>query len=333
MRATKLVNDLVSLEDAARIIESGAVLTVAGSESLLRKLPAGNWIGGTMRYFVTTDGGSQSTDRLFVTELGVDPAAVTIRSYDAGELPQVGMDAPDNGFSLLIIPSGSPAMLEYARRAPYYAGLFRTPIVGWVAGVSFGDLGRVAPRVFDGLRGQRETSRAVALHARLPRTQLARIDIVNMFRPGPGPVITFPEDALSASECFVNGRATNLARHLSETRADTRLPLVADYAGALVNTSFQSVDAEAGLVTFYAPVFRNIAYRLAAPVADYGRAFQAAVEAADLEPRFTCGCILNYVYGDLEGRPVGGLAGPMTFGEIAYQLLNQTVVCLSVENA
>jgi hypothetical protein len=31
-----------------------------------------------------------------------------------------------------------------------------------------------------------------------------------------------------------------------DCRADTRLPLVADYAGAQVNTSFQSVDIEKG---------------------------------------------------------------------------------------
>ncbi len=42
--------------------------------------------------------------------------------------------------------------------------------------------------------------------------------------------------------------------------------------------------------------------------------------------------MLNYVYGKLEGRHTGKLTGPITFGEIAYQLLNQTLVYLeSVE--
>jgi hypothetical protein len=39
------------------------------------------------------------------------------------------------------------------------------------------------------------------------------------------------------------------------------------------------------------------------------------------------------VDGELEGLPVGNLVGPMTFGQIAYQLVNQTVVRLSIVEA
>jgi hypothetical protein len=39
---------------------------------------------------------------------------------------------------------------------------------------------------------------------------------------------------------------------------------------------------------------------------------------------------LNYLYGKLEGRKTGDLTGPITFGEIAFQLLNQTLVYLEV---
>jgi hypothetical protein len=45
---------------------------------------------------------------------------------------------------------------------------------------------------------------------------------------------------------------------------------------------------------------------------------------------FSCNCVLNYLHGQLEGRHTGALLGPMTFGEIAYQLLNQTLVHVSV---
>jgi hypothetical protein len=45
---------------------------------------------------------------------------------------------------------------------------------------------------------------------------------------------------------------------------------------------------------------------------------------------FSCNCILNYLYGELEGKRTGALKGPMTFGEVAYQLLNQTMVYLKV---
>jgi hypothetical protein len=33
---------------------------------------------------------------------------------------------------------------------------------------------------------------------------------------------------------------------------------------------------------------------------------------------FSCNCVHNFVYGDLQGRRTGTLQGPMTFGEIAY---------------
>jgi hypothetical protein len=46
---------------------------------------------------------------------------------------------------------------------------------------------------------------------------------------------------------------------------------------------------------------------------------------------FSCNCILNYIYGNLEGKKLAGTAGPITFGEIAYQLLNQTMVYLEFE--
>ena len=49
--------------------------------------------------------------------------------------------------------------------------------------------------------------------------------------------------------------------------------------------------------------------------------------------QYSCNCILNYLYGDLEGKKTGGFTGPVTFGEIAYILLNQTLVKLDVKAA
>jgi hypothetical protein len=34
----------------------------------------------------------------------------------------------------------------------------------------------------------------------------------------------------------------------------------------------------------------------------------------------------------LEGKKTGGVTGPITFGEIAYQLLNQTLAYISVKD-
>jgi len=47
---------------------------------------------------------------------------------------------------------------------------------------------------------------------------------------------------------------------------------------------------------------------------------------------FSCNCILNYLYSELEGRKTDPFVGPITFGEIAYQLLNQTLVYMEVHD-
>ena len=82
---------------------------------------------------------------------------------------------------------------------------------------------------------------------------------------GNGGTLRFEEEGFSVKTCLVNGRRR---KYLTRERIDTRLSLVADYVGAMVNVSFQ------------------------------------AVREAD---------------------------GPVTFGEIAYQLLNQTLVYLEIQ--
>jgi hypothetical protein len=40
---------------------------------------------------------------------------------------------------------------------------------------------------------------------------------------------------------------------------------------------------------------------------------------------------LNFQYGKLEGKDLGAFYGPVTFGEIAWQVINQTLVYLRVK--
>ena len=74
----------------------------------------------------------------------------------------------------------------------------------------------------------------------------------------------------------------------------------------------------------------------------FARAWIAAWNARDLDSIlahcadgvvFSCNCILNYLYSELEGKKTGSFVGPITFGEVAYQLLNQTLVYLKIEDA
>ena len=58
--------------------------------------------------------------------------------------------------------------------------------------------------------------------------------------------------------------------------------------------------------------------------------FNKQMDDLKISPAFSCNCILNYLYGNLEGQQSIPIGGPATFGEIAYVLLNQTMVFMII---
>jgi hypothetical protein len=321
---------LLNLEETKKKIEAGESLAIAGDEELLKKLPRGKWIGGTIPYFVGQNGGVTTKEKIYVQTLHKEVTGITIKYYDKNVLPNIPVDSPENGFSILIVPANCEAHLKYAQEASDYPGLYLKQIIGWVSGVHLNDLGKISPKVIDGLTGEISTEKIVVLHATLPDSYNASIGIVNIFEQGAGDIITFSNDGFSVKECYVNGKKRNFAEYLVATGAELKYPLVANYSGTMINVSFQNIDEATGTVNLYAPVFANVAYKLACPVADYVKEFNKMVPK-DLDGiSFSCNCILNYLYSELEGKKTGSLTGPITFGEIAYQLLNQTLVYLQV---
>lgn len=324
-------NELMPIADAAARIRLGKYLSVAGDELALARLPRGHWIGGTIPYFMSDAGGCTSRDQVFVTEIPVHGEPPRLRFCDLDALPMICHNAPDNGFTLLILPAFSQAHERFAHDAPNYEDMYLKPLVGWIAGIHLDDLGKCTPKVFLGETGEMSDRMAVVMDVPLPPEKMARIDIVNLFRQGDGDAITFTEAGFSADRCLINGQPAIFADYLAARHIDTRLPLVADYCGAMINVSFKAVLPSEQRVDFYAPVFPGQVYRIAAPVDDYVAAFQAAIPSGIDGLTFSCNCILNYLYSNLEGRRTAGVTGPITFGEIAYQLLNQTLVYLSIE--
>ena len=324
---------LLSIQETSELIAAGKVLSLAGDEALLAQLPKGNWIAGTIPYFIGEDGGTETRDHIFVTELTqADAAHIEVKTYSLETIKHIATDAPENGYTVVILPAMSPIHAEYANHGRDYDDMFIKPIVGWIAGVHLSDLGKVMPKVVNGATGQVLAGDAVAMHVSLPSNKMAVIHILNLFRQNPqGDVITFPETGFSATQCRVNGEEVLFADYIAKVKLNSAYPLVADYNGAQINTSFQEVNQETKRVSFYAPVFAGIDYRQAAPVGDYVHEFEALAKGAHENIEFSCNCILNYLYGELQGRKTGDLNGPMTFGEVAYQLLNQTLVYLDVQ--
>jgi hypothetical protein len=321
---------LLSLEETTKIIETGRRLVIAGDESLLSKLPKGNWIGGTSPYFMSEEGGVATREEVYVNDLTDCTLGAKIKTYPASELPRVAHDAYDHGFTVLIIPCFSDAHTEYAHNAPEYEQLFMNPIVGWISGVHLDDFRKVPPKVFNGQTGVGSDNDAIAMHFQIEDGKMATVHILNVFEQGSGDLLTFDEEGFVIVNCFVNGEKQNLSEYIKRTGLDTKLPLVADYCGAKVNVSYQGVRESDGAAMAYAPIFKGVKYKLAAPVPDYVAAFHSKLPH-DASPVFACNCILNFVYSQLEGKTVENMYGPVTFGEIAYQLVNQTLVYLEVK--
>ncbi|MDR2163169.1 MAG: hypothetical protein LBO70_04415 [Clostridiales Family XIII bacterium] len=318
----------LTLEQTTKEIESGALLHIAGSEKLLLRLPKGNWIGGSTEYFLTEDGGAVTDQLLNVTSIPFDEYKVS--SYSADTIENIAADAYDRGFTIVILPFNSRVHTKYALDSDEFEGLFTSPICGWIAGYNIMSDRQVAVSA-NGVEGKVSETDAVALHIRLPEGRNARIGTINIFEPDTdSPVITFKENSLDVDSCFVDGEEVNFAGYLREMNVNTNLPLVGDYSGADVSISFKEITTKT--VHLYAPVKAGVAYRFAKDVADYESAFQAKLAPIDHKNYvFACNCILNFLYGRMQGKDIGGLYGPVTYGEVAWKVINQTLVYVIVE--
>jgi len=319
----------LTLQETVKMIEEGCRLAVAGDEGLLSKLPKGNWVGGTTAYFMTKDGCTVSKEKLLVRDFTDATSGADIKSYGVVDLPKISEDAPETGFSIVVIPAFSDAHFAYGRDASNYKDIFGKSILGWISGFHLGDIGKASAKTFNGMTGTSSDQDAVAIHCPIPSGKMAVVEIINLFKQGSGDTIQFEEDGFQVKNCRVNGVVRDFAEYLVQNKTDKKLPLVADYCGAMVNVSIRSVDEAKG-VELYAPVFKGVDYKIAAPIGSYTESFHNALPMG-ASPIFTCNCVLNFLYSELEGKVIEKMSGPITFGEIAYQLVNQTVVYLEIQ--
>ena len=322
--------ELMNVADANALIDAGGRLHIAGDEGALRRLKPGCWLGGTIPYFLTLRGGVTDRERVFVTQLPRSLTDVRISLVSEKELGRIPGEAPRNGFSLVILPGMSAIHAKYALEAEQLPGIFDRPVTGWVSGVHLSEIGKVKPKVFNGQTGEVSDERLAVLHAQLPDSLIAMAGIVNVFEQGSGDTFVFDKTGFSASRCRINGSEASFYDYVRDRKLDLRFPLVSDRSGAIVNVSFQTLDDDNRAVKFYAPVLDKVEYRQAEPVRDYRSAFAGQTKDLPASLVFSCNCILNYLYGELEGERPIPISGPATFGEIAYVLLNQTMVYLEL---
>lgn len=328
-------NPLMELSAVSDLITSGRKLVLSGDESVLRSLPQGDWIGGTMPYFyLEKEKGRLDKGHVFVTDLTALAENVAISVYSEETLPTVATSGFPNGFHFLILPAFKDIHLSFALHAPDYPELFSNPLIGLVAGADLDEfaVGKTA-KVVNGQTGEFLEKEAVVMHIGLSAEKVARLEIINVFEPANEITIEVEEDTLVVGECIVNGEKMRLYDFIQSSGFDITYPLICDYSGAYINAAFQRLNHDKREVVLYGPLFKGKVYTNAKRFENYSAAFRAkATEVLSRESNivYNCNCILNYLYGELEKHDIG-FSGPAAFGEIAYQLVTQTFTYLAID--
>jgi hypothetical protein len=324
---------LLSIAETSELIRNGHILVCSGEEELLLQLPTGTWIGGTIPYFLTEEKGVFDQTKIFVTDFTSVTKSATVQLYDESNLASIPQNGFANGFNFIILPALKPIHLNFALNAPDFEDLYNNPLVGLISGTALEELDSKSPKVISGSSGEISDEKAIVLHVELASDKVARLEIVNIFEEDPtSPVLSFDSTDFNFETVHVNGIAQNFSQYLVQSGRDIRFPLVTNHGGAIINSSFMANDTENNVVKFYAPLFEKTEYRFAKPINDYVSEFNAKLPKGvnSSSVTFTCNCILNYLYGELEGKSIG-FSGPITFGEVAYQLLNQTFTYLIID--
>lgn len=324
----------MSIDAVNRLIKENRTLLICGEEECLSQLNTGNWIGGTIPYCMSTEGGGIiGAQAVFVTDFTSETIAFKINSYEKEGLNQLLDDRFLDGFTYILMPGFSEIQEHYGLNMGNQSSLFDVPTMGWVTGVYLEEIGSKTPKVIDGRTGTVFENRICALHCQLPEGMYAELDIINIYKQGKGDVFRFTEDGFSCSDCLINDEPGNLAAYYIENDINRTLPLVANYSGVAINIDIQNVDVENKRMSFFGPLNTVYDYTVAEYVENRYEVFCEKLPTDSSNIICSCNCISSYLNIGMEGKHSGGIVGPFTFGEIAYVLVNQTMVTLSIINA
>lgn len=313
------------------MIEAGRPLILAGAEQDLACLPPGLWIGGTVAGFLAPGGPRPVAGEIFYADLSNIALRVEVRQFGARQLRGLTAHYPPNGFAVLLLPGRSRLLETVATKMLDWDGLYNAPLCGWVSGVALEELGHKQPKIFCG-GGTPRQDKAAVMYVTLPEGLFAELNIVAPFTQGEGPELRFPSGGYGGSGTgLLEGQRVNLARMIANGELDPALPLISDRDGALLTNAITASDTEAGTLCFLNPIDPALSYRFAEPIDDFPAAFAKAAQGVDLPGALLCSiCIANLPRLDASIRPLLPAFAPITFGQIGYTVLTQTISCLNL---
>ena len=80
---------LLTIDEVKDKVSQGKKLLLAGEEEILKQLPKGKWIGGTIPYFMAEEGGLETREKVFVTELPDFIEDISIKVYNEDTISDV----------------------------------------------------------------------------------------------------------------------------------------------------------------------------------------------------------------------------------------------------
>lgn len=324
---------LYTKDEVNNFILQGKVMVLSADENVINQLPAGNWIAGTTPYFMDKEKGVFSKDLIFVDDFSEIAIDFKIETYNHESIKNLAENSFLNGFTVLILPLDTQVYSEFALKSLTYENIYRNPLVGYVAGFDFKDFGKAKSKIVNGLKSEVHENLAIAMHIALPNNKIARTEIINLDSILENSAqIVFPKTSFSQSDCLINGEKANIAEYLIQIayKNEAPRPLIANTNGALINRDIKTIDIENKQVSFFSPVYADDIYYLTKAESDYQFRFNKYLNEYNQQPVYTTICVSYYLLGELEHKKIG-IEGIFAFGEIAYQLLNKTLVLLEID--
>ncbi|NJK84617.1 MAG: hypothetical protein HC906_00165 [Bacteroidales bacterium] len=130
------MNTLLNVDGVNRLIKNNRILVLAGDEKLLAQLEKGNWIGGTIPYFMGDEGGCMTKEKIFVSDFTDYMSDNKIVLYDEKNIHDIVSDQFESGFPILLFLV-SAMYIKICHGCQRYTGHIQQPCFGLDLGNTF----------------------------------------------------------------------------------------------------------------------------------------------------------------------------------------------------